>query len=106
MEPEGSVSRFPVPSGNLLPDMSAFFKGFAASLLFREGSHSVSFSSMLSEMVSKEVESRLAPNPVSLSVSSLLSVHDTAPAQNRVYNHSKLVCRRGVNEGRRGPWVV
>ena len=72
---EDSVFQFPLPSGDPPPDMSAFFKGFAAFLGFHEMSYSVLFPSMLSEMVSKEVESRLVPNPVSLSVSSLPLVH-------------------------------
>ena len=40
-------------------------KGFATFLGFSEGSHSVSLPSMLSEMVFREVENRLAPNPIS-----------------------------------------
>ena len=115
--PEDSVSQFPEPSWNLPPDISAFLKGFAAFLGFRVGSHSVSFH----EMVSKEIESRLTPNPVSLSVSSLPSVDVTvkfvanplpAPAQGRVFNHSRLVTRQGKTGGRISflwillPWVI
>ena len=71
------MSQFPVPSVVPPPDMSAFLKGFATFLGFSEGSHSVSFPFMLSEMVSREVENRLAPIPVSLPVSSLPSVQGT-----------------------------
>ena len=72
--PEDSVSQAPGPSKASPCDMSAFFKGFASYLGLPDGG-TVSFPAMLSEMVAREVESRLASNPPSLPAPSCPSDH-------------------------------
>ncbi|MPC60602.1 hypothetical protein E2C01_054655 [Portunus trituberculatus] len=58
----------------LLGISQVFFKKFAAFLRFQEGSKYVSFPDMVSAMVTKEVEGRLAPNTTSLTAAPSLSV--------------------------------
>ncbi|MPD03676.1 hypothetical protein E2C01_099323 [Portunus trituberculatus] len=71
--PEDSI--FQIPGSKVSPwDKSSFFKGLAAFLVFQEGSKYVSFPDMVSAMVSKEVEDRLAPNTASLTAAPSLSV--------------------------------
>lgn len=72
--PEDSTSQ--IPGSNVSPwDKSKFFKEFAAFLGFQEEQRYVSFPDMLSAMVAKEVEGRLAPNTTSLTAAPSLSVH-------------------------------
>ncbi|KAK3888192.1 hypothetical protein Pcinc_007723 [Petrolisthes cinctipes] len=68
VSPEDSVSQFPHGKVSLW-DISVSFKDFASLLGLPEDSQQISFPAMLSEMVAKEVEGKLA-NPVSLPATS------------------------------------
>ena len=72
--PEDSISQ--IPGSHVSSwDKSKFFKEFATFLGFQEEQQHVSFPAMLSAMVAKEVEGRLAPNSTSFTAAPSLSVH-------------------------------